>query len=223
MFLVPFSLFVISKGRGYYMGAGYPMLYAAGCVCFETWLSSLRQTWRALLRVLAWAALLTDLAMASVVTLRVFPVGTPAWHWANKLNDDLQEEVGWPELVETVAQIRDNLLPEDRSHLAILAGNYGEAGALNLYGGQYHLPRTISGINSFWARGYGDPPPQTVIAVGIPKPYLDENFASCQLAAHVWNRYGIINEETRDHPDLYVCRGMKKAWPDFWRDFQYYG
>ena len=184
MFLVPFILFVIAKGRGYYMGAGYPMVYAAGSVCFESWLASLRQLIRTLLRAIAWTALLADLAIASVVTLRVFAVGTPAWHWANQLNDDLQEEVGWPELVQTVAQIRDNLPPEDRAHLAILAGNYGEAGALNLYGEQYHLPRTISGINSFWARGYGDPPPETLIAVGISKHFLDENFASCQLVAH---------------------------------------
>ncbi|HEY2457748.1 MAG TPA: glycosyltransferase family 39 protein [Candidatus Acidoferrum sp.] len=223
MFLVPFIVFVIAKGRGYYMGAGYPMLYAAGSVHLETWLASSKKTWRTSLRAAIWTALLVDLAMASVVTLRVFPVGTAAWKWANKINDDLQEEVGWTELVTTVAQIRDSLPPEDRSNLAILAGNYGEAGAMTLYGEQYNLPRTISGINSFWARGYGDPPPETLIAVGIPRHFLDENFTSCQLVAHVWNRYGIENEETRDHPDLYVCRGLKKSWPVFWRDFQYYG
>jgi hypothetical protein len=223
MFLVPFIVFVIAKGRGYYMGAGYPMLYAAGSVHLETWLASSKKTWCTSLRAAIWTALLVDLAMASVVTLRVFPVGTAAWKWANKINDDLQEEVGWTELVATVAQIRDSLPPEDRSNLAILAGNYGEAGAMTLYGEQYNLPRTISGINSFWARGYGDPPPETLIAVGIPRHFLDENFTSCQLVAHVWNRYGIENEETRDHPDLYVCRGLKKSWPVFWRDFQYYG
>lgn len=223
MFLVPFILFVIAKGRGYYMGAGYPMLYAAGSVYFEKFLVSLRHTWRALLRALFWTAVLADAAIASIVTLRVFPVGTPAWHWANKINDDLQEEVGWPELARTAAQIRDQLPPDDRAHLAILAGNYGEAGALNLYGGQYHLPRTISGINSFWARGYGDPPPQTLIVIGMSKRFLDENFGSCDLAAHLWNAYGIINEETRDHPDVYVCRGLIKPWPDFWRNFQHYG
>ena len=30
MFIIPFVLFVIGRGRGYYMAAGYPMLLAAG-------------------------------------------------------------------------------------------------------------------------------------------------------------------------------------------------
>jgi len=43
------------------------------------------------------------------------------------------------------------------------------------------------------------------------------------LAAHVWNRYGVLNEETKDHPDIFVCGGPRKSWPEFWKDFRYYG
>ena len=223
MYLVPFVIFVFANGRGYYMGAGYPMLYAAGSVCLQQWLATLRRGIANALRVTVWAALLMDATVASAVTLRVFPVGSPGWLWADKLNDDLQEEVGWQDLVGTVAEIRDSLPPADRDHLAVLAGNYGEAGALNLYGPALHLPPTISGINSFWARGYGDPPPQILIVVGLSREFLDENFTSCHLVAHMRNSFGIVNEETRDHPDIYLCRGPKKSWPDFWSDFQYYG
>lgn len=70
----------------------------------------------------------------------------------SKIQGDFREEVGWEELVETVAKIRDTLPTKDRARLGVLAGNYGEAGAINLYGGRYGLPRAISGINSFWAR-----------------------------------------------------------------------
>jgi hypothetical protein len=35
-----------------------------------------------------------------------------------------------------------------------------------LYGPAYGLPEAISGINTYWLRGYGDPPPQTVIVLG---------------------------------------------------------
>jgi hypothetical protein len=125
--------------------------------------------------------------------------------------------------VQTVAQIRDSLPPEDRSHLGILAGNYGEAGAINLYGPALGLPPAISGVNSFWQRGYGNPPPQTLIVIGLSKGFLERNFVSCQLAGRTPNPYGIENEETRDSPDLYVCRGLRQTWPEFWRDFQYYG
>jgi hypothetical protein len=57
-------------------------------------------------------------------------------------------------------------------HLAILGTNYGEAGAINLYGPQYGLPQAISGVNSFWVRGYGDPEPQTVIVIGLSQQFL---------------------------------------------------
>ncbi len=142
---------------------------------------------------------------------------------ANQIQGDYREELGWEELTQTVAQIRYALPAEDRARLGILAGNYGEAGAINLYGDGYGLPRAISGINSFWQRGYGNPPPETLIVVGISRRFLEKNFASCQLAGHTWNRFGVENEETSDHPDIFVCRGLRQSWPEFWKDFQYYG
>jgi hypothetical protein len=86
------------------------------------------------------------------------------------------EELGWPELTVAVAQIRDSLPAQDRDHLGILAANYGEAGALNLYGPGHGLPPAISGINSFWERGYGNPPPETVIALGFSRGFLERTF-----------------------------------------------
>ena len=58
---------------------------------------------------------------------------------------------------------------------------------------------------------------------GIRGGFWDANFAACELAGHTPNPYGIENEETSDHPGIYVCRGMKQNWPEFWSDFQYYG
>ncbi len=223
MYLVPLLLFVLAKGRAYYLAAAYPMLYAAGSVWGEQWLATLRRGWGNFVRILAWTAMLADIALISAIFLPIAPVNSAQWRFASKINGDLREELGWPELVETVAQIRDRLPLEDRAHLGVLAGNYGEAGAINLYGEKYALPPAISGINSFWQRGYGNPPPQTLIVVGLSHKFLQENFTSCELAGHTWNPYGVLNEETADHPDIYVCRGLKKTWPEFWKDFQYFG
>jgi len=59
--------------------------------------------------------------------------------------------------------------------------------------------------------------------VGLSSRFLQRNFTSCELVAHTWNRYGVENEETQDHPDIFVCRGLRQTWPEFWSDFQYYG
>lgn len=223
MYVVPLLLFIIVKGRSYYLAGAYPMLYAAGSTWGEQWLSSLRRGWAIAVRAFVWSALLVDIVVVVAVALPMAPVNSKWWTVAVNVNGDLCEELGWPELVETVAKIRDSLPAEDRAHLGLLAGNYGEAGAIDLYGPRYGLPPSISGINSYWFRGYGNPPPQTLIVVGLPRQLLEHEFASCQLIAHTWNRFGVENEETRDHPDIFVCRGLRKSWPDFWKEFRYYG
>ena len=57
--------------------------------------------------------------------------------------------------------------------LGILTGNYGEAGALNLYGSRYGLPTAISPVNAYWLRGYGRIPPDAVIALGFDESFLE--------------------------------------------------
>jgi 4-amino-4-deoxy-L-arabinose transferase-like glycosyltransferase len=223
MYIVPLVLFIIGKGRDYYLAAAYPMLYAAGAVSTERWLASLRPAWARTLRGCLWTALIVDAAFMAAVILPIAPINSPWFKVANQINGDLREEIGWPELVATVARIRDTLTPDDRAHLGILGTNYGEAGAVNLYGPQYGLPRAISGVNSFWYRGYGDPPPEVVIVLGLSRDVAEEKFTSCELAAHSWNRYGVANEETTDNPDIFVCRGPRPNWPDLWKHFQYYG
>jgi Dolichyl-phosphate-mannose-protein mannosyltransferase len=222
MYIVPLLLFIIAQGRGYYLAGAYPMLYAAGSVWGEQWLAGRRRGWANLLRGLAWVALLADIALVAAITLPMAPVNSRLWQFASKINGDLREELGWQELVETVAQIRDQLPTEDRAQLGILAGNYGEAGAVNLYGPNYGLPTAISGTNSFWLRGYGDSP-QTVIVLGFSEKWVDEHFASCELAGHTGNRYGVPNEESEDHPDIFVCRGLQQPWLEFWKNFRRFG
>jgi uncharacterized membrane protein len=223
MYIIPFVLFIVAKGRGYYLAPAYPMLYAAGGTLVEKWLDPLRDRWSRPVWALAGMALAANIGITAAFVLPIEPVNSAWWKKAVKVNGDLAEEIGWPELVETIAHIRDSLPERDRARLGILAGNYGEAGAINLYGPRYGLPTAISGTNSYWQRGYGNPPPETVIVVGFSREFVERCFESYSVAAHSWNRYGVANEETRDHPDIFVCRRLRQSWPDFWKGFQRYG
>lgn len=223
MYLVPLALFLLMKGRQYYLAPAYPMLYAAGSVWGERRLARLRAGWKRTARVAAWIALTVDVVGVGAVTLPLAPLDSGWWNIVANINGNFRDEIGWPEFVQTLAQIRNSLPESERARTAVLAANYGEAGAVNLMGPQYGLPPVISGGNSFWAHGYGDPPPETVIVVGFSRDFVEKNFASCQLVAKIWNQYGVENEETRDHPDIFVCRGLRQSWPDFWKSFQYFG
>lgn len=223
LYLGPLVLFALVKGRGYYLMPGYPVLYAAGAVTFERFLQDRAKTLRVAVRALVLSAMLVDAAVVAWAYLPIGPVGSALWNWQMKNNSDMADEVGWPELVADVAHVRDTLPKEDLARLGILADNYGEAGALSLYGPQYGLPTPISGVNSFHARGFGPYPPETVIVVGESYASIAHHFESCSVAGHVHIPYGVRNEESVDHPDILVCRRLLYAWPDVWQKDQHFG
>jgi len=223
MFIVPFVLFVVGKARGYYLAPGYPMLFAAGAVWGERWVASLSTRRALVIRRTTWRALAIGALVDAAIVLPIAPPGSLWWQFADRANGgNFNEEIGWPEFVQTIASIRDSLPVEERSRLGILAGDSGQAGAINLYGSTLKLPRAICGMNSHWLRGYGDPPPETVIVVGMSRDFAQRAFESCQIAGHVSNRFGIGNSTIRN-PDIFVCHSLQQPWPQFWRGFQYYG
>jgi Dolichyl-phosphate-mannose-protein mannosyltransferase len=223
IYVITLALFLAGKGRGYYMAATYPMLYAGGSVWGERWLKKLPRKKANAVRWFACLLLAVDIVFAAVLFLRLFPIESRPGRAVLKANSDLREEIGWPELVATVAHIRDGLPAQDRSRLGILVANYGEAGAVDLYGPKYGLPHAISGVNSFWLRGYGDPPPQTLIMLGFTREQADSMFSQCVFAGHASNPYGVENEETTKRQDILLCRNLRSTWANFWSGFQYFG
>jgi hypothetical protein len=223
MYVVPFALFLVAQGRSYYLGPAYPMLIAAGAVVGERWLGSLRGTRARIVRGVIWTALAAGIVLGGVLMLPVAPVGSGLWAVNSAVHDNFVEQIGWPELVATVAEIYAALPSDEQSGTAILAGNYGEAGAVNLYGRALGLPAAISGVNSYWGRGYGDPPPRTLIVLGFRQDAAERLFERCDLAGRLTNRYGVENEESRDHPDIFVCRGARLPWPALWTELRRFG
>ncbi|NMB55252.1 MAG: hypothetical protein GYA15_11175 [Leptolinea sp.] len=81
----------------------------------------------------------------------------------------------------------------------------------------------VSGMNTYWFKGYGDPLPETVIILGFSQKDVESAFLDCSLAGLTPNPYEIENEETRYHPDIFVCRKLRYPWPDFWKEFRFFG
>src|SRR5262245_25557117 len=223
LYLIPLIVFLVAKGRGYYLAPAYPVLYAGGAVFGAELIANLRPVLRISLGWLAWASVVTTIVFAAAYFVPFAPVDSVWAQRAFEFNEDFREEIGWPELVQKLAQIRDSLGPSTRTRVAILTGNYGEAGAINLYGKEYGLSEAICGTNSFWARGYGDPPPETLIVIGFSREFGDRYFESCELAGRITNKYDVANEENTDHPDILVCRHLRESWPEFWKKFRRYG
>jgi dolichyl-phosphate-mannose-protein mannosyltransferase len=222
MYLIPLALFVIGKGRGYYLAGGYPMLIAMGATTAESWIGGLRQVWRRTVEVAFFTLLVANGLVLIAIVVPIASSG-PLKNFALKNNGDLREEIGWDELVKTVAGIRDSLPPEQRENVGVIVSNYGEAGAIEMLGRAYHLPQPISGTNSAWYRSYPAAPPSTLIVIGWSQKRADETFTSCRLAGHNGNALGIHNEESEDHPDIFVCGPPRLPWPEFWKNLQHFG
>lgn len=223
MYVITLALFAIAKGRDYYVSPAYPMLLAGGAAWFEGWGSTLPEE-RA--RIVRRVALRAEIVSGVLVALMVMPIPSPSSRWfaiADKINGgNFNEEFGWREMVTEVARVRDSLPPERRVHLAIFAGDAGQAGAIDLYGTAYALPNVISGSNSQWFLGYGDPPPETLITVGIKKQELERGFESVEWAGHFESRYGIADSAIgNDRQDIFICRGPREPWPELWKTHWY--
>jgi|SRR5579863_3503048 len=223
MFVFTFVLFIIAKARSYYPGPLYPMLFAGGSVLWEQWIAARQRTSALVIQGVAWSLV----ALGAIVSFALFtpiaPINSALWNATGKIQDNFKEEIGWTELVASVAHVYDSIPASEHAGSGILVGNYGEAGAINLFGPHYKLPPAISKTNSAWYRSYPTNEPQTLIMVGFDDDFLKENFEHCELVAHNTNPYGVVNEESRDHPDIYLCRHLLPSWPEFWQRSHWFG
>jgi 4-amino-4-deoxy-L-arabinose transferase-like glycosyltransferase len=223
MFVITFALFALAGARSYYTAPLYPMLIAAGSVLFAGRLAGLRPLWSRIAYGAQWTAILVGGVAFALLVLPVAPIGSALWKITSKMHDQFREEIGWPDLAQAVAGVYNSLSPAERERAGILAGNYGEAGALNLYGPALGLPHTMSLTNSFWYRGFDPRLPQSVILTGFD---LDEGrklFESCSVAAKNTNPFGVDNEESREHPDILLCRNLRMPWPVYWQRSRRFG
>lgn len=216
MYVIPVGLFWMGKGRFYYVAAAYPMLLAMGAVGWQRWLATRSRTMR---RSLVTAYSTALVAMGVFIAFILVPIAAsgPLRDFALKNNGDLREEIGWDELVRTVAGIRDSLPADQQAHLGITVGNYGEQGAIEILGAQYHLPAPISTTNSAWLRGYPTTPPTTLIVLGLGREEAESIFTGCRVAGHIQNSLGVPNEETKYHPEIFVCGPPRLSWPELWK------
>jgi 4-amino-4-deoxy-L-arabinose transferase-like glycosyltransferase len=219
--VIPF----LAGGKPYYPGGGYTLLLAAGSVPTGRWLAGGAITrlgrWRLRWRPASFAAgMAVTAGLAAVTALPVLPAATLRTVPLQKINYDLGEQVGWPREVALIAREYRALPPAVRAQTALLAGNYGEAGAVDRYGPALGLPAAYSGHNNFWLWG---PPPaadRDVLAIGVDPGLLRREFAQVRRVATYWNGLGVADDE--QGTPVYLATGLKGSWAAAWTAFRDY-
>jgi len=222
MYVVPVMAFWIGKGRFYYVAEAYPALIAMGAVVAVRWFMPC-PVWAR--RTLASVFFIVLFATGAYFAGALVPIAKsgPLRSFALNHSGDLREEIGWDELVHAVAQIRDSLPPGQQAHLGITTANYGEYGAIEILGRAYGLPAPIGTTNSEWLRGYPDPAPTTLIVLGLSQRQANSIFTGCRWAGRNGNAEGVRNEESVDHPDIFLCGPPRKPWAELWKEHKDFG
>jgi hypothetical protein len=214
---------VAMSPRVYYLFPAFPVLFAGGGVMWEQWLAAARWRWA---RV-AWPALLVVTgALLSPIVIPVLPPEmyiryTRAMHLEQPRIETFElgplpqlfaDQFGWPEMVATVAGVFQNLPPDVRARTAIFAQNYGQAGAIDLYGPQYGLPHAISGHQTYFLWGPGDCTGESVIVMAGRQSSLEGAYESVRKVATVYHPYSMPYE----HFAVFYCRGLKRPVKEVW-------
>jgi hypothetical protein len=124
------------------------------------------------------------------------------------------DRYGWQDMVGAVKQAYDSLTPAEQAEACILTKNYGEAGAIDLYGPALGLPRAISGHNSYYLWGPRSCSGKVVITINRRLEDLVGSFESVEPAGRVSCGYCMPDE---NGAPIFIGRGLKvdikEAWP----------
>ena len=219
-YVLLFLFFGLTGGKhAYYLAAVYFVLVAAGAVVLEERAGELSRH----RTLLVWMAIVTVGALP--IALPVLPASDVGW--TAGINQVGVETIGWPDFLRTVSGVWHSLPTDERTNAVIFTADYGEAGAINEFGGKYGLPKAVSGQNNFALWGPGNPHATTVIAVA-PGPkdtndydsYLRDFFGEVTTVARIDNRAGVENEERGGH--VYICRRPAQPWGQMWPRLQHY-
>lgn len=186
-------IFLVERGRAYYPLPADSVAVAAGVVALSGWL---RDGSRRRLAVLA-----PLIALEAVVLVLGAPIVLPVRSTASMIssgvwkNSFYKDEIGWPELADQTARAWTSLPAAERADGAIVAGNYGEASALEYYGPARGLPSVLSGHLSWQYWRPRSLPQRFVLFVGYDRATLASLCRTWTKLATIDNRWHLANEE----------------------------
>src|SRR5882757_9954009 len=231
-YLATFTVFVILKGKNYYLGPIYPVYLAAGAVVIEGYIARSRQAW---LKPALVVLILAGGAWLAPVVMPVLPVDkfisymdhlpfkvprSEHSHMRAILPQHFADEFGWDEMVTTVNKAYRRLSPEERPGCGILAQNYGQAGAIDFLGRRYGLPPALSGHQTYflWGpRGYSG---NCLIVLDDSRETLEGYFEHVEYVGKSSDNPYALEREI----PVFICHGAKfgslaDVWPQLkkWR------
>ncbi len=218
-------LLAAGESKSFYLGPAYPPLLAAGAITLERLLA--RGRWR-VIQVAVLAVMIAGGILLTPIALPVLPPETMIMysqtlglsprpeerHEQGALPQQYADQFGWREMAEAVARAYERLTPEERERCLIFGQNYGEAGAIDLFGRRLGLPGAVSPHNSYWYWLPEGAEPEILIIIGSSLEENLEFFDEVVQVETVRSRYAMPYE---NNLPIFIARGprssLAEAWP----------
>ena len=205
-------LLVLPEGKAYYPAPTIPLVLAAGCIAVGRIVSTTR---RRRVTGLVVAGGCIQLVVLLPVILPVVPTSSLHAFNLDKLRQDFADTVGWPDLAAQVAAVYNGLPASQRATTSVLANNYGEAGAVDIYGGSDHLPQAISPHLTFWYWKPANLDATTLVTVGFNPGDIAFFCGTVTHAGTVVMPDSVMNQEAGT--PILICSNLREsinaAWP----------
>ncbi|MEO7988071.1 MAG: glycosyltransferase family 39 protein [Chryseolinea sp.] len=231
IYITAFAILIINgTSKAEYLAPAYASLFAAAGVFVEEKLKGGIGTW---VRY-AYVALLVITGVILIpLVLPVLQVDKyiayakalgdePSSNEGKELSDLPQfyaDMFGWKEKAKDVAVVYNTLSEDEKSKCAIISTNYGRCGAIDFFGQEYGLPKSIGTHNNYWIWGPGDYKGEVLIILGGD---LDDHKDDFESVAWV----GVSSCEHcmpyENNVNIFVCRGLKYAVKDAWSHEKHY-
>jgi hypothetical protein len=219
-------IFIILRGKSYYMAGLYPILFAAGGA---SWEMTLKRNASRILMVLFIVLFSLPLLPGAIPFMsaprlvsyfsRIPPEtgGEALLRWEDgkmhPLPQDYADMLGWDELGGIVLKACDTI--KDKKRILIYCQNYGQAGAVDYCGRCHGLPEVVSFSDAYmlWAPDTVSKKQDVFIYVNDELGRdVDSLFANIIIAGSIKNPYARENGTT-----VYMCREPRKSFPEFWK------
>lgn len=222
-FVVTTAIIIGSHGKDYYMAPAYPAMFAIGavaCAGIPRWLQAI---WFSIAIAMTVIVLPVALPILSPPTLEAYlnrhhlrpspnereAVGAP-------LTQVFSDELGWRPLEQQVAAVYRALQPDERARAAIMAKDYGEAAAIDVYGRADGLPPALCEQLQYYLwgpRGYDG---SVIIEInGDPEVWAD----ACDKSEVVATFGGPYVLPFENGP-IIVCHGLRRPLGEVWEQFR---
>jgi len=224
-FIILLVVFTVTNAKPYFIMGAYPFAFAAGAVVLE------RRRWVSrfyLIGILIVGILLIPLyspALPPQTFVKYYggltgaANGASAQQNAGAFPQYLGDRFGWNTMTATVAQVYDNLPPQEKSQACILTQNYGEVSALTFLGRSLNLPTVISGHNNYYLWGPGSCSGQVLIIIGYYPSDFQGFFRNITVAGNITCSYCMASED--DLPVI-VAVGPTSSVHDSWAMLKHY-